>query len=184
MKRTIKGIVIHCAATPNGKDIKAKAIDDMHKARGFKRDSQWVRSFNKPMGHIGYHYVIEIDGNIALGRHLEEVGAHVQGSNSKTIGVCLIGTDKFTAAQWASLKQLMTTICNTITKQSLPADKTLPKLKEMGITIMGHRDYSPDLNGDGIIQRNEWIKTCPGFSVNDWLASDMTTVITSLMSGV
>ncbi len=184
MKRTIKGIVIHCAATPNGKDIKAKAIDDMHKARGFKRDSQWVRSFNKPMGHIGYHYVIEVDGNIALGRHLEEVGAHVQGSNSKTIGVCLIGTDKFTAAQWASLKQLMTTICNSISGQSISADKTQGKLKEMGINIHGHRDFSPDHDKNGVIDSRDWIKICPGFSVNDWLASDMTTVITSLMSGV
>lgn len=184
MKRTINGIVIHCAATPNGKDIKAKAIDDMHKARGFKRDSQWVRSFNKPLAHIGYHYVIEIDGNIALGRHLEEPGAHVQGSNAKTIGVCMIGTDKFTEAQWKSLKQLMTTICNTICGQSLPAEKTLTKLGEMGISIKGHRDYSPDLNGNGVIERTEWLKICPGFSVADWIKGGMNPVTSSLMSGV
>lgn len=31
------------------------------------------------------------------------------------------------------------------------------------ITILGHRDLSPDKNGDGIIQENEWIKVCPTF---------------------
>lgn len=183
MKRTINGIIIHCAATPNGKDIKAKAIDEMHAQRGFKRDRQMVRNFNQTMPHIGYHYVIEVDGNIAFGRHLEEIGAHVQGSNAKTIGVCMIGTDKFTDAQWKSLKQLMTTICNTICGQSLLADKTMPKLKEMGISIKGHRDYSPDLNGNGIIERNEWLKICPGFSVAEWLAGDMNPVTSALMTG-
>lgn len=181
MKRTINGIVIHCAATPNGKDIKAKAIDDMHKARGFRRDRQMARSFNTEMPHIGYHYVIEVDGNIAFGRHLEEVGAHVQGSNAKTIGVCMIGTDKFTEAQWKSLKQLMTTICNTICGQSLPVEKTMSKLKEIGISIMGHRDCSPDKNGDGVIDRRDWLKICPGFSVAEWLAGGMAPVQTSLM---
>ena len=91
MKRLIKHIIIHCAATPNGKDIKASAIDAMHKARGFNRTSQAIRAFNQSLKHIGYHMVIEVDGNIALGRGLEEVGAHVQGSNANSIGICMIG---------------------------------------------------------------------------------------------
>lgn len=181
MKRTITGIVIHCAATPNGKDIKAKAIDDMHAKRGFKRDRQMVRNFNQGMPNIGYHYVIEVDGNIAFGRHLEEIGAHVQGGNATTIGVCMIGTDKFTAKQWSSLKQLMTTICNTINKQSLSAEKTLDKLKEMGISIKGHRDYSPDKNGDGKIDRTDWLKICPGFSVESWISGGMKAIESSLI---
>lgn len=181
MKRKLKGIVIHCAATPNGKDIKAKDIDGMHAQRGFKRDRQMARSFNTEMPHIGYHYVIEVDGNIAFGRHLEEIGAHVSGHNANTIGVCLIGTNKFTSAQWASLKQLMTTICNQISGQSLGADKTLGKLKEMGISIKGHRDYSPDKNGNGIIESFERIKECPCFEVRDWLASGMQPVQPALL---
>ena len=32
-----------------------------------------------------------------------------------------------------------------------------------GSKIVGHRDLSPDLNGDGIIKPNEWIKSCPCF---------------------
>lgn len=184
MKRTITAIVIHCAATPNGKAYDAAAINNMHKARGFKRDSQRTRSFNPELPNIGYHYVIGIDGTVYTGRSLEEIGAHVQGSNAKSIGVCMIGTDKFTEAQWKSLRKLMTVIASMISGHDITADKTMAKLKEMGISIKGHRDYSPDLNGNGIIDRTEWIKVCPGFSVADWLADGMTPVITSLMTGV
>lgn len=182
MKRKINAIIIHCAATPNGKDFKAKDIDAMHAKRGFKREKQKVRNFNQGLPHIGYHYVIEVDGNIALGRHLEEIGAHVQGSNANSIGVVMIGTDKFTAKQWESLKNLMTTICNTICGQSLSADKTLAKLKDMKISIKGHRDHSPDKNGDGKIDRTEWLKICPGYSVEDWLKGGMKPIESALLN--
>ena len=33
------------------------------------------------------------------------------------------------------------------------------------VEVLGHRDASPDANGDGIISRNEWIKQCPCFDV-------------------
>ena len=36
-------------------------------------------------------------------------------------------------------------------------------------TILGHRDTSPDLNGDGRIEPNEFIKACPCFDVRTWL---------------
>jgi len=34
--------------------------------------------------------------------------------------------------------------------------------------IMGHRDFSRDLNRDGIIQPSEWAKACPSFDVKSW----------------
>jgi hypothetical protein len=29
--------------------------------------------------------------------------------------------------------------------------------------IQGHRDFSPDRNGNGTIEPEEWIKACPSF---------------------
>jgi N-acetylmuramoyl-L-alanine amidase len=177
MKRKLNAIVIHCAATPNGKDIKVAAIDAMHKTRGFKRDSQAVRSLNPDLKHIGYHYVIEVDGTIRTGRGIEEVGAHVQGSNSKSIGICLIGTDKFTDAQWTALRTLVIGLAAEISgRDIMHVDSALAAYKDMGISIKGHRDYSPDLNGDGQITRNEWIKICPGFEVASWIKQGMVAV--------
>lgn len=170
MKRTVTGIVIHCSATPNGRAFTAKDIDAWHKERDFKRTPQAIRAYNSELKHIGYHYVIGVDGTIYLGRHIEEVGAHTQGSNAKTIGVCLVGTDAFNLEQMESLKTLLITITNKI--QGKPAgtvNNALLVLKSMGISVKGHRDYSPDLNGDGQITRTEWTKICPGFDVKQWL---------------
>lgn len=170
MKRAINTIVIHCAATPNGKPFTISDLDAMHKIRGFKRSIQACRSFNPTLKSIGYHFVIEIDGAVKTGRGLEEIVAHVQGSNAKSIGICMIGTDKFSQAQWMALRECLINLSSKILGRTImTADSMLQSFHDAGITIKGHRDYSPDLNGDGIIQRTEWIKTCPGFSVADWI---------------
>lgn len=169
MKRTIKHHIIHCAATPNGKPISIADIDKMHQQRGFKRDTQMARNFNPLYKSIGYHFFIEVDGAIRTGRHLEEIGAHVQGNNAHSIGTCMAGTDKFTTAQWESLRTLCVGLIGEISNRTIMhVDTALDTYAELGIKLLGHRDYSPDLNGDGQITRNEWIKTCPGFSVAEW----------------
>ena len=182
MKRTINAIVIHCAATPNGKAFTAAQLDEMHQARGFKRDNQALRNFNPTLKSIGYHFVVEIDGSVRTGRGLEEIGAHVQGSNAKSIGICMVGTDQFTTAQWQSLRECMINLASKILGRTImTADSMLKSFSEAGITIKGHRDYSPDLNGDGIIKRNEWMKICPGFSVADWVKDGLMPVKASLL---
>ena len=70
-------IIIHCSATQEGKNFKAKDIDQWHKQRGFKK--------------IGYHYVIDLDGTVENGRDEAENGAHTVGHNTSSIGICYIG---------------------------------------------------------------------------------------------
>ena len=177
MKRTINAIVIHCAATPNGKPFNISDIDAMHKARGFKRDRQAIRNFNPNLKYVGYHFVIELDGKVRAGRGIEEIGAHVQGNNAKSIGICMIGTDKFTQAQWLTLRECLINLSSKILGRTImTADSMLQSFKDAGISIKGHRDYSPDLNGNGIIERNEWLKICPGFEVADWIKGGMMPV--------
>jgi len=174
MKRTINSIVVHCAATPNGKPFTILDIDMMHKVRGFKRDSQAVRSLNPDLKYVGYHFVIEVDGSVKSGRGLEEIGAHVQGSNAKSIGICMIGTDKFSQVQWMALRECLINMASKILGRTImSADSMLQSFKDAGISIKGHRDYSPDFNGNGIIDRNEWTKICPGFDVSAWIISGM-----------
>ena len=138
--RKIEHIIIHCSASPNGDDrVTRDVIDRWHRERGWNG--------------IGYHWVIECDGGVAEGRPESVVGAHVEGQNSNSIGVCMVGTDRFSEAQWVAL----TALVDDLESRYPSAD------------VKGHRDYSPDLNGDGIIQPREWMKTCPGFDVKDWL---------------
>jgi N-acetylmuramoyl-L-alanine amidase len=40
---------------------------------------------------VGYHYIVRRNGAIETGRPESEVGAHVAGYNSKSIGVCWVG---------------------------------------------------------------------------------------------
>ena len=59
-------------------------------------------------------------------------------------------------------------------KQWIALHKLLQKLESEypSARICGHRDLSPDINGDGTITPNEWIKDCPCFDVWTWLDSD------------
>lgn len=158
MTRSVNLIVIHCSATPNGKPFAVADIDRMHAERGFKRDPQALAASNSPDLHsVGYHYVIELDGAVRFGRGIDEIGAHAQGHNAHSIGICMIGTDKFMPAQWRSLRDLVDRLSN-----HLPCRPT----------VTGHRDLSPDKDGDGVVEPHEWLKTCPGFSVRDWLDSN------------
>lgn len=172
MSFPIRKIIIHCSATPNGKAFTATDIDRWHKARGFKRNPHAVKSFNIHLPHIGYHFVINLDGTIETGRQIGEIGAHCKGHNQNSIGICLIGGisasgknhAKFSEAQWEALARLM----RELASQYPNAD------------IYGHRDLSPDLNGDGTITPNEWIKTCPNFDVTEWLDRGETVFVEHL----
>lgn len=171
--RDIRGIVIHCSATPNtatmfkgepgkaGFSTPATEINAWHRARGFKRDQAFRARTNPSLDAIGYHFVIGRNGALFTGRHLNEVGAHVAGKNAKTIGICLVGMDSYTPAQWDQLRATINSIRN------------MPGLRGKPLSIAGHRDLSPDKNGNGKVEKHEWLKTCPGFSVADWLANDM-----------
>lgn len=148
--RTISHIVIHCSASPPAAAAKqtAKDIDAMHKARGFRK--------------IGYHWFIRHDGLVEPGRPEAEVGAHVEGHNATSIGVCYAG------GIGADGKPI-----DTRSDQQLKAMATLigqlkaryPKAK-----VLGHRDLSPDRDHDGKVERHEWLKDCPCFDAPAWWA--------------
>ena len=75
--RKINEIIVHCSATPEGKDYSVADIRKWHIQRGF--------------GDIGYHYVIYRDGTVHKGRSIGKIGAHASGHNSYSIGICYIG---------------------------------------------------------------------------------------------
>jgi hypothetical protein len=167
-QREIDLIVIHCSATPNGREVSASDIDRWHGQPVFKdgvkvrehkflRRGEWLARQNSQLRHIGYHFVIYLDGAIATGRHVDEVGAHVAGHNLSSLGICVVGTDKFSCAQWGSLAALIDRLCREV----------------IGARVTGHRDLSPDKNNDGLVEPGEWLKTCPGFDVSTWLRADM-----------
>jgi N-acetylmuramoyl-L-alanine amidase len=75
--RAIHKIIIHCTATREGDNISVDTIRRWHLNRGWS--------------DIGYHYVIDIKGNINAGRPIELMGSHTRGENKYSIGVAYVG---------------------------------------------------------------------------------------------
>jgi len=124
--REINKFIVHCADTPNDFRFDIDDITKWHIQRGFKT--------------VGYHFVILTNGFIQRGRPIEDIGAHTQGHNKDSIGVCLIGgrpPGEFTEAQYKSLKDVYNQCCEITNKQ---------------LQIFGHRDFDKG-------------KTCPTFDV-------------------
>ena len=145
MSRPINLIVIHCSDSPNGRPVTVEDIDRWHGERGFQRQEHWTDIQNPTLEHIGYHFVIGVNGALLTGRHLDEVGAHAQGYNQKSIGICVVGKDKFTQAQWDKLRENVSALLR----------------KYEGVKVCGHRDL-PNVH-----------KACPNFDVETWLAEGM-----------
>lgn len=150
----IDSVVVHCAATPNGQHFTAEQIDQWHAERGFKRDMS-IRPGYAKLQHIGYHYVITLDGQLHRGRPLEEVGAHAQSYNAKSIGICMVGTDKFTLRQWEMLLKLI---------QRLEAHL------DTVLKLYGHNELNPH-------------KLCPGFDVPAWVKRKFRPLDNNILEG-
>lgn len=94
-------IVVHCSATKNEMIVPASVIDRWHKKRGWDAGEVGAPFLR----HIGYHLVIQPTGEVEQGRPLNVQGAHCRGFNRDTIGICLIGNDRFTRAQFLALQE-------------------------------------------------------------------------------
>ena len=139
--RKIDLIVIHCSATRADRCYTEYDLTTDHLRRGFSG--------------AGYHFYIRKNGDIKSLRPLSLPGAHVRGWNAGSIGVCYEGgldecgrpADTRTLFQKHSLHVLVLLLL-----------KDYP-----GSRLCGHRDLSPDLNHNGEIEPEEWVKQCPCF---------------------
>lgn len=125
--KNIKFLVVHCSDTEDSKNIMAIDLHKMH--LGFGWDG------------IGYHKIINRYGKIENGRPEYWIGAHVKYKNKISLGVCLIGRNKFTVRQFLSLERVLRKWKNLY-----------PEAK-----IIGHRDFG------------NTHKTCPNFDVKTWI---------------
>lgn len=150
MSREISAIVVHGAWTKPGVDVGAAEIREWHRDRGFT--------------DIGYHYVIRRDGTQEDGRPVEQAGAHVQGHNANTIGICLVGgrdseghhTDHLSEYE----KQEVLWEFNYTKEQMTTLLALVDHLRGVhgNVEVLGHRDYP------GVTKR------CPGFDVRAYFS--------------
>ena len=133
--RIIDTVIIHCSFTPEKMDIGVDEIRNWH-----VNDNGWT--------DIGYHYVIRRSGVIETGRPISIAGAHANGHNKNSVGICMVGgksndggnADNFTHSQYDSLRGLVSFLID-----GYPI-----------MNVIGHCDVSD--------------KTCPNFNVADFLS--------------
>ena len=140
--RNIKYIAVHCTAGSQRTTI--PDLLAVFKSRGFKAP--------------GYHYVISADGVIHQLLGEDQVSNGVKGFNSVSINVAYIGGV-------ISQEGVLKSVDNRTPEQKASLRKLLEALKQRypQAVIQGHRDFSPDTNGNGVIDLWERIKDCPCF---------------------
>lgn len=137
--RKIERIFVHCTASSQTWGVGELSAE-------FKR-----KGWKNP----GYHYVVTSDGRIHQMLDDSKVSNGVKGYNSTSVNVAYVGgidakgkaVDNRTAAQKKALVDLLRIL-----------RKRYPKAR-----ILGHRDISPDQNGNGRVDQWERIKECPCF---------------------
>lgn len=138
--RKIERIFVHCTGSRS-----TATVQDIQ--RQFR-----ILGWKNP----GYHYIVDANGVITPLLAVDKLANGVKGYNATSIHVAYIGgltasghaEDTRTAAQRASLRALLHDL-----RRRWPA-----------AVILGHRDISPDLNRNGTIEQNEFIKMCPCFN--------------------
>lgn len=138
----VKYLIIHCTATRSNQNYTPDQLCHDHRARGFST--------------TGYHYYIRRSGETLLTRPLNLPGAHTRGYNHTSIGIAYEGG---------------------LTPDGRPADTRTPDQRAALLVllrhlrdlypharIVGHRDLSPDLNHNHVVDPAEWIKACPCFN--------------------
>lgn len=141
--RKIERIFVHCTA-----GSQHQSIADLRAE--FKRKG-WVNP--------GYNYVVEANGNVVQLLPDEQISNGVQGYNSTAINVAYLGgidssgkgVDNRTDEQKKALREVLREL----------------KAKYPDAVILGHRDISPDTNGNGIVDPWERIKECPVFDAKE-----------------
>jgi N-acetyl-anhydromuramyl-L-alanine amidase AmpD len=121
-------IILHTSDSPDTLDVGVREVREWHvKGRGWK--------------DVGYHYVIRRNGAIEDGRPVDQRGAHCEGKNAESIGICWIGRDRMTEVQRESMYELVSDL-----------------LDEFGLKskdVYGHREFNAG-------------KTCPNFDPEDF----------------
>ena len=121
MARQVNKIIVHCTATPEGRDVTVDEIRRWH-----VEEKNW--------SDIGYHWIVTLNGTLERGRPEHIQGAHAKGFNKNSVGLCYVGgVDKdMTPKDTRTKGQKKTLKC------------ILEDLKDRypNAEIIGHRDVS------------------------------------------
>ena len=162
--RPIDEIIIHASATRADWMATLPTADKVAEIRRWHvKDRGWK--------DIGYHYLIDRNGTVATGRPVEQVGAHVAGHNTGTIGVCLIGghgsseTDRFDEHFKAAQDKALRVLLADLKRKRELVDVQAKAPVRVGLAdVVGER--RPEVlrrygGQEGLLARGDWNASCP-----------------------
>lgn len=134
--RKIDEIILHCSATPEGREHDVEDIRRWHvDGRGWS--------------DVGYHYIILLDGTVQAGRPVNIQGAHCKGQNKTTVGICYIGgCDKLMKAK--------DTMNHGQEKAFLNLVESLRGVFGKTIKVTGHNEYSSHKACPSFVVKEKW----------------------------
>ena len=146
--RKITEIFIHCSATKPQWMITSSAEQKTEEIRRWHVEENGWRD-------IGYHFIIDRNGDIVKGRPIEQAGAHARNHNANSISSCLIGgwggaaTDQFEEHFTELQRQALWGLLDDLT----------PKFPDA--KIRGHNEVAA--------------KACPCFNVSEFIKNGRPT---------
>lgn len=124
--------IIHHSLTADSKTVSWSAIRDWHTGENPDSPLKWQ--------DIGYHYGIELVGDhyeVLVGRPEDVQGAHCQGMNGKSIGICFVGNFDQGPPCDAMMKRAVSVFAPIIYRLHIPWENVQPHSKYSGKTCPG-----------------------------------------------
>lgn len=149
MSKSLKYLVIHCTATPEGREVSKADLEQWHiKERGWSR--------------VGYSDIVHLDGSLENLIPFDtddevdtwEISNGASGYNAISRHIVYSGGSSKTKEEWMKSYPMKDTRTEA-QKQTLEAYVKYMILRHPGIKIIGHNQISN--------------KSCPSFDVIAWL---------------
>jgi N-acetylmuramoyl-L-alanine amidase len=132
----VRFLTIHCAATPESRDVPAAEI------------AKWdIAKF----GQESYHQIVTLDG-VAHRRLADTVkGAHVGGANTGNIGICYVGgVDKAMRPKDTRTESQKATLARLVNEY---------RARYPGLVVRGHNEWPGVAKACPSFDVSEWLKS-------------------------
>ena len=146
--RPIKAI-IHHSLTKDSETVSWGAIRKWHTGQHPDSPHKW--------NDIGYHYGIELVGDfyeVLVGRPVNIPGAHCQGWNNSSIGICFVGNYDLAPPPDAMMKRAVEVFSPIIANLQIPYEGIRPHSAYSGKTCPGK--MFPMLSFVEALKRGKW----------------------------
>jgi N-acetylmuramoyl-L-alanine amidase len=159
----IENIIVHCTGSSENATV-AAIVNYWRTVKKWKSggyhiliDRRGIAYYYLKIGNSPYQYVDHLPTGFYLADVLRLTTNGVEGHNWNSVHISWIG-----GAEGVYINSFQkATLYNEVVKM-------IDVLPNKNLMLYGHRDFSKDKNGDGIISPADWTKLCPYMELIEW----------------